>query len=153
MKFFHWLAQLGRCWTADCLARRGLPHPPRCSLCDQEPKSIRHLFLECPFSRQVWHESLSWLRLPCNAPSNEESLSDWWRSARRNTPKPMKKGLTTATLLIPWMTWKHRNDCVFNGATPSTNTLTARIKDEAKLWATAGARGLHAILPQTWDVH
>ena len=65
----------------------------------------------------------------------------------------MQKGLSTATLLIPWMTWKHRNDCVFNGATPSTNSLIAQIKDEAKLWATAGARGLRAILPQTWDVH
>ena len=153
VKFFHWLAQLGRCWTADCLARRGLPHPPRCPLCDQAPESIQHLMLECPFSKQVWHEILSWLRLTCSVPSTEGSLSEWWNSARRNTPQPMQKGLATATLLIPWMTWKHRNDCVFNGATPSTNALTARIKDEAKLWATAGARALRAIPPQTWDVH
>uniref|UniRef100_A0A452Y720 Uncharacterized protein n=1 Tax=Aegilops tauschii subsp. strangulata TaxID=200361 RepID=A0A452Y720_AEGTS len=58
-----------------------------------------------------------------------------------------------ATLLIPWMTWKHRNDCVFKDVTPSTNSLIARIKDEAILWARAGARGLCVILPQTWDVH
>uniref|UniRef100_A0A453BY99 CN hydrolase domain-containing protein n=1 Tax=Aegilops tauschii subsp. strangulata TaxID=200361 RepID=A0A453BY99_AEGTS len=77
----------------------------------------------------------------------------WWRTARQATPKPMHKGLTTATLLIPWMTWKHRNDCVFNAATPSTSVLVARIKEEAALWATAGARGLRVILPQTWDVH
>lgn len=29
VKFFHWLANLDRCWTADRLARRGLPHPAR----------------------------------------------------------------------------------------------------------------------------
>ena len=25
-----------KCWTADRLARRGLPHPEYCPLCDQE---------------------------------------------------------------------------------------------------------------------
>uniref|UniRef100_A0A453KP79 Reverse transcriptase zinc-binding domain-containing protein n=1 Tax=Aegilops tauschii subsp. strangulata TaxID=200361 RepID=A0A453KP79_AEGTS len=27
VKFFLWLASQNRCWTADRLARRGLPHP------------------------------------------------------------------------------------------------------------------------------
>lgn len=40
-----------------------------------------------------------------------------------------------------------------NASTPSTNSLVARIKDEARLCARAGARGPSAILPQTWDVH
>ena len=78
---------------------------------------------------------------------------DWWCNARQSTPKPMHKGLASAALLIPWMTWKHRNDCVFNAATPSTNILVNKIKDEAALWARAGALGLRAIIPQTWDVH
>ena len=60
----------------------------------------------------------------------------------------MHKGLASATLLIPWMTWKHRNDCVFNAATPSTNILVVRIKDEATLRSRAGALGLRAILPK-----
>ena len=153
VKFFHWLASLGRCWTADRLARRGLPHPPRCPLCDQMPESMNHLIMDCPFTKQIWHDILSWLHLPCSAPNGENSLSTWWHTARQTTPKLMHKGLTSATLLIPWMTWKHRNDCVFNAATPSTSVLVAKIKEEAALWATAGARGLRVILPQTWDVH
>jgi hypothetical protein len=44
------------------------------------------------------------------------------------------------------MTWKHHNDCVFNGGQPN-------IKDEAALWASAGASGLRLVLLQTWDVH
>lgn len=35
VKFFLWLAAWRRCWTADRLQRRGLPHPDRCPLCDQ----------------------------------------------------------------------------------------------------------------------
>uniref|UniRef100_A0A453BHD7 Reverse transcriptase zinc-binding domain-containing protein n=1 Tax=Aegilops tauschii subsp. strangulata TaxID=200361 RepID=A0A453BHD7_AEGTS len=57
VKFFHWLANLDRCWTADRLARHGLQHHPRCLLCDQAPETIRHLMLDCPFSRQAWHET------------------------------------------------------------------------------------------------
>uniref|UniRef100_A0A8I6XZ35 Reverse transcriptase zinc-binding domain-containing protein n=1 Tax=Hordeum vulgare subsp. vulgare TaxID=112509 RepID=A0A8I6XZ35_HORVV len=72
VRFFHWLAKLDRCWTADRLARRGLQHPPRCPLCDQEPETMHHLLLACPFSRQVWHEALAWLRMPCRPPDGEE---------------------------------------------------------------------------------
>jgi hypothetical protein len=32
--FFLWLVAHNRCWTADRLARRNLPHPNRCPLCD-----------------------------------------------------------------------------------------------------------------------
>jgi len=31
-----WLMAHNRCWTADRLARRGLPHPEECPLCEQE---------------------------------------------------------------------------------------------------------------------
>lgn len=153
VKFFHWLANLGRCWKADRLARRGLPHPPCCPLCDQAPESIQHLFFECSFSKQVWLEILLWLHLTCHVPDGEENLTEWWNKARQSTAKLMHKRLASAALLIPWMTWKHRNDCVFNAATPSTNALVSKIKDEAALWARAGALGLRALLPNTWDVH
>ena len=114
---------------------------------------MHHLILACPFARQIWHEVLHWLRLPCTPPDQEISLNDWWRTARHVTPMPMRKGLASATLLVPWMIWKHRNDCVFNRGQPSTTDLLTKIKDEAALWARAGALGLRAILPQTWDVH
>ena len=78
---------------------------------------------------------------------------DWWVQAKQNTPKQLRKGLGSITLLTPWMVWKHRNDCVFEGARPTIHTLVDKIKDEARLWATAGAKGLRVILPSTWDVH
>ena len=78
---------------------------------------------------------------------------DWWLRVKQSTPKPMHKGLATAALLVPWMIWKHRNDCVFEGARPSAPALLDKIKVEATDWAKAGARGLRALLPPTWDVH
>uniref|UniRef100_A0A453HYY4 Reverse transcriptase zinc-binding domain-containing protein n=2 Tax=Aegilops tauschii subsp. strangulata TaxID=200361 RepID=A0A453HYY4_AEGTS len=69
---------------------------------------MNHLLLACPFARQTWHETLSWLRIPCPPPAHEPSLNNWWQSTSHLAPKPMRKGLASAVLLVP------RNDCVFN---------------------------------------
>jgi hypothetical protein len=53
--FFLWLVAHNRCWTADRLERRNLPHPSLCLLCDQEKESINHLLLQCVFARQFWY--------------------------------------------------------------------------------------------------
>jgi hypothetical protein len=154
VKLFHWLADLDRCWTAERLARRGLPHHAVCPLCDQAIESIQHLLVECTFTRQIWHETIAWLRLPCSAPTTTTtSLLDWWQEAKQNVPRPMLKGLTSASLLVPWMVWKQRNSCVFEGARPSFSHTMALIKAEAVDWAKAGAAGLRTLLPTTWDVH
>jgi hypothetical protein len=153
VKFFHWLASLDRCWTAERLARHGLQHHPRCLLCDQVRESMQHLTISCPFSRQIWLEILTSLRMTCAPPSGEATLYDWWFAARQSTPKAMHKGLASVTLLVPWMIWKHRNSCVFERTQPSAQDLISRIKEEAMAWIRAGAKGLRDVVPTTWDVH
>ena len=86
-------------------------------------------------------------------PAHKPSLNDRWQSTRPLAPKAMRKGLASAVLLVPWMLRKHRNDCVFNQGHPSVTELLMKIKEEAALWAAAGALGLRDIIPQTWDVH
>jgi hypothetical protein len=39
-RFFMWLVAHKRCWTADRLNRRSLPHPAHCILCDQETETV-----------------------------------------------------------------------------------------------------------------
>ena len=85
-------------------------------------------------------------------PEPGASLADWWLHAKQATPKPLWKGLASTMLLTSWTIWKQRNDCVFEGAQPLISTIISRIKDEAALWATAGAPGLR-VLPVTWDIH
>jgi hypothetical protein len=116
-------------------------------------ETIQHLLYGCCFSRQVWHDVLSWLRATCNPPEQGDTLLSWWNKAKHATPKPLRKGLASIALLTPWLIWKQRNDCVFNRAEPSVHNVVIRIRDEAALWARAGAPGLCVLLPQNWDVH
>jgi len=111
------------------------------------PETMSHLTLACPFSRQIWYETLAWLRLPCQPPDGNATLVDWWRGADKTLPQPMHKGLASIALLTPWMIWKHRNACVFNHARPSVSGLMTKIKEEAALWAQAGAKGLRSQRP------
>jgi hypothetical protein len=54
-RFFIWMVfKKKRCWTADKLAKRGLPHPNAWPLCEQEEETIQHLLVGCAFSRQLW---------------------------------------------------------------------------------------------------
>jgi nuclear pore complex protein Nup210 len=76
-------------------------------------------------------------------------LMDWWLQAQQDTLRLMGKGLASVTLLTTWMTWKHRNTCISDGAQPSISTLVAKIKVEANMWAKAGAKGLRVVLPES----
>ena len=53
-RFFMWLVVHERCWMADRLTRRGLPHPSCCPLCDQEEENTNHLLSTCVFAREFW---------------------------------------------------------------------------------------------------
>jgi hypothetical protein len=147
-KFFLWLAALNRCWTADRLARRGLEHPEKCPLRDHKDEMVQHLLASCVFAREVWAQILSKVGLQHLSPSGDEkSFQDWWRSSERRVDASMKKGFNSLVALGAWWIWKHRNSCVFEGASPSVTRVLQDIADEARLWCLAGASGLRAIWP------
>jgi len=77
-RFFMWLVAYNRCWTADRLARRGLPHPDQCPLCDQKDESIQHLLIGCVFARQFWFVILQGYGLAALAPQPTDSFDVWW---------------------------------------------------------------------------
>ena len=107
------LAIRNRCWTADRLARRGLPHPSHCSFCDQEEENIQHILTTCVLAREFWCRIFSVLGLQYRIPSPHEiSFTDWWRKAVKKLQKDKKKGLNTVIILAAWILWKHHNACL-----------------------------------------
>jgi hypothetical protein len=68
VKFFTWLAIRHRIWTADRRLHRSLQNVPACRLCDQEPENAEHLFLQCSFTKQIWHVIFSALSITLPGP-------------------------------------------------------------------------------------
>uniref|UniRef100_A0A453NMY3 Reverse transcriptase zinc-binding domain-containing protein n=2 Tax=Aegilops tauschii subsp. strangulata TaxID=200361 RepID=A0A453NMY3_AEGTS len=145
----NWRSSMDRCWTAKCRTRHGLPHDPLCKLCCQELESLDHLLARCVFSRITWHEILSWCRLPIPTPSSTDAFFDWWCKTNNSSPASLRKGVNSLIVLTAWSIWKHRNAAVFDNARPSNDDLARTIKDEARLWARAGATRLASIIHVT----
>jgi len=151
-KFFLWTAALNRCWTADRLARKGLPHPAACPLCDQVAETIDHLLVECVFSRQVWFSVLQHFSLQVLAPQTNSSFFDWWEAAISRVDSQVQKGFNTIIILVAWSIWKHRNRCIFDGVVPDVSCVVSVCKEELRQWSLAGAREVSYLLAQEHPV-
>ncbi|WVZ50907.1 hypothetical protein U9M48_002113, partial [Paspalum notatum var. saurae] len=146
-KFFLWLAKNNRCWTADRLAKRGLPYPDACPLCDQADETLQHILIGCVFSRQIWALILQSLQLADITPTMADSgFFSWWAPSVKSVPKNIRKGLSTLCILVAWEIWKFRNLCVLEGLQPNVQLLLHRIGSEGIFWCAARASGLLELL-------
>jgi hypothetical protein len=99
-RFFIWLMAYNRYWIADRLARRGLNHPHRCPLCDQEAKTLNHLLISCVFTRIFWYKLLRKFRLHALAPQpGLTSFLEWWRGLQRQCREWSRKGWILSSFL------------------------------------------------------
>jgi hypothetical protein len=62
-------------------------------------------------------------------------------------PSMHRKGLATLTLLTVWEIWQERNATVFRNKLSPSFVLLDKIKNEARLWVLAGAKGLGNLMP------
>lgn len=101
VEFFVWIATFNRCWTADRLIRRGLPHPKRCPFCDQAEENINHILVSCVFAREAWFHALQMIGLEMVAPTPQaESFQAWWRRTGRRVSVDKRKGFNSMVMLI-----------------------------------------------------
>ena len=72
------------------------------------------------FSREFWFSLLSHYGVASLAPQpSDQSFDEWWRKVDNSASGDLRKGLNSLVILGAWSIWRHRNDCVFNGATPN----------------------------------
>jgi hypothetical protein len=118
--FFLWLAAQNRCWMADRLAKRGLNHPDRCSLCEQESEIIDNLLVSCVFTRELWFFLLRQFGLQSLAPQlGSSSFMIWWQEASEAVNNLIKKGLNSLIILGAWIIWNHRKNVFLKEGHPA----------------------------------
>nr|XP_009802473.1 PREDICTED: uncharacterized protein LOC104247998 [Nicotiana sylvestris] len=60
--FILWLVLLGKLRTKDVLLSWGISVDSICMLCNSYPETSSHIFFECPYSRSIWQDVLSWMK-------------------------------------------------------------------------------------------
>jgi hypothetical protein len=145
-RFFLWLVAHKKCWTADRLEKRGLDHPERCPLCDQERETIDHLLVNCVFSIECWFLLLRQFGLHGLAPQPSNiNFMEWWHQTNEAIQGSFIDGLNSLVMLGAWVLWNHQNRCAFDGLSPNIANFLIQIGDERRLWETAGAKGLSSL--------
>jgi hypothetical protein len=146
-RFFLWLVAHKKCWTTDRLEKRGLDHPERCPLCDQERETIDHLLVNCVFSRECWFLLLRQFGLQGLAPQPTNiNFMEWWHQANEAIQGSFRDVLNSIIILGAWILWNHRNRCIFDGLSPNIANFLIQTGDERRLWETVGAKGLTSLV-------
>lgn len=71
-KIFNWLLLRNKILTTDNLRQGNLNSPFRCPLCIEEDEMVRHLFLECKYTRGIWQQVTAKTKTPTTPKSMEE---------------------------------------------------------------------------------
>lgn len=106
-KVFLWVPIRNKCWTANRLARTGLPHPSSCVLCDQTDEDIHHVLTNSVLAREFWFNILEPAELVSCVPGQDDEFAEW-RKARKRCENSKRKDLSSMIILGAWILWKHK---------------------------------------------
>jgi hypothetical protein len=129
IKFFLWLLIQNRLWTADRLQARGWPHQDKCCLCDQLPENVDHLFLECSYSKEVWHGLSFTYSDAADIATRSNTVSGWWKKIVRLKKSKAKRDQVSAAVYGVWNLWKERNRRIFENISDTPENLLYQIRD------------------------
>ena len=97
----------GKALTWDVLIMKGREGPSRCYLCNLEVETNLHIGVECSFTRRVWLEIESKLRLVNLWRGN--SFLDYVKNWCLNVEVRYR----SLPIIVSWFIWKARNQCWF----------------------------------------
>jgi hypothetical protein len=141
VQFHACLALRRRCWTADRLARRGLPTHTLCKFCAAAGETLDHLSLQCPFAQDVWTSACLQVGFNITAPTTQSTLPEWWPSAVGHLSRADSKKANSFIMLTLRSLWLERNARVFDNTQKAARHIVNEIANEWALWLQCRRRG------------
>jgi hypothetical protein len=120
VNYLFWLVTHCKILTWDILQQKRKVGPSRCCLCGIMVENIKHLFIECIFTRSVWEKSA--LLLKCNLKWDKLTLMDCMDAWVLNKQLPKRLPILTC-----WFIWKERNMTLFDDLHPNDWAVTFKI--------------------------
>jgi ribonuclease HI len=112
IKLFTWLSVEDKILTWENLLKKGWEGPSFCPLCSGGPDSVKHLFIYCSFTLQVWQKL--YFAFQINTLWEGDSLSDYYATWIKN-----EWNFRTLPALVCWCIWLERNKKIFENVNPS----------------------------------
>lgn len=91
-----------------------------CVLCDEDVKTVDHLFLKCRWSFEAFQKLQSWLQWQCSDVKLQR-VSMWLQRCKRL--KVQKKVFQAALAALVYGIWRARNKRIWEGEVTSVDSL------------------------------
>ncbi|XP_015941358.1 uncharacterized protein LOC107466863 [Arachis duranensis] len=139
IELFGWFVLVGRVNTKERLTRLGviLPTDNIYVLCKKEVESVKHLFLLCDLTWQVW---CSWLRSfgeDWVIPGTVRELFESWTSWHKR--KQEQKRRLTGFFAVIWNIWVERNVRIFNDKETGVDFVIRRTIQSYNEWSASAS--------------
>uniref|UniRef100_A0A803NW52 DUF4283 domain-containing protein n=1 Tax=Cannabis sativa TaxID=3483 RepID=A0A803NW52_CANSA len=122
-RFIYWQVINEHLLTRDILSRFLPIASDLCVVCDMDPESHNHIFIDCIFAKKLIKRVEGW-----------SGVLNWPSCLREfHQIKHAKTDLAAAVLnaviaAVLYMLWKNRNDCLFNDVCYNVSSLSKEIK-------------------------
>lgn len=106
------------------LFKKKIAQSPHCPICQNEPETLEHLFLLCPWTQPLWF-GLQILHVPSNL--GLTTIHGWILNAL-NSYSHLNQNLEAWIFISLWQIWKSRNELCFKGNPLHPSSTLHKIK-------------------------
>ncbi|XP_074290961.1 uncharacterized protein LOC141617692 [Silene latifolia] len=111
--------------TVDNLQSRGFYMVNRCSLCEIALEDHAHLFFNCSFSKDVWHQLLQWMGMHR---AGSCLLAELEQANFRSKHNWRMAWFYTSLAAAVYQLWSERNSRLFRGRKAAVTEIVSRVK-------------------------